>query len=134
MRVLLADSDAEFVEVLGDYLGQCGLEAETAEDGIECLARAVGGAYDALVLERDLLWGGGDGVLASLRDVPHVASLPVILMVAEGKREEFDRWVVGPVVAWLQKPFRLSELVRQLNRLSQDDSGRQDRAPVNAHH
>jgi DNA-binding response OmpR family regulator len=58
MRVLIAGSDAEFLEVVQSYLARHGHEGKIATDGLECIAMLRDVRPDVLVLESDLLWGG----------------------------------------------------------------------------
>jgi CheY-like chemotaxis protein len=112
MRILIADDDEAFLEILQSYLWDRGHEAEIASDGLECITILRDFAPDVLLLERDLLWGGSDGVLAQMRDDPLIPRIPVILMT--DSPEEFDALTNPIVVALLRKPFRLSDLLEQI--------------------
>jgi DNA-binding response OmpR family regulator len=112
MRVLIADDDKGFLEILQFYLWNRGHEVQIATDGLACISALREFAPDVLVVARELLWGGGDGVVAEMRDDHLLCNIPVILIA--DSPEEFHPMADSFVVAWLQKPFRLSKLLVQL--------------------
>jgi len=112
MRVLIADGDRALLEILQSYLWDRGHEAEIAADALECIVMLREFAPHVLVLERELLWGGSEGVMAAMRGDSRLHQIPVILIA--DKRGGPDSMVDIRLVAWLQKPFRLSDLLGQL--------------------
>lgn len=115
MRVLLADGDVDQLECLQSWLWDCGHEAEIAADGMECCATLPEFLPDVVVLERDLLWGGGAGVRDLMREDPALAGIPVILVADGGfAPEDYESLSDPPIAGWLQKPFRPSDLLSQL--------------------
>lgn len=105
-HVLIAESDAELCDIYCRFFGQRGYEAESTRDGLDCLARLRRRSPTTLVLDRQLPWGGGDGIVAWLREECGVAELPVVLLV-DGTNDI----ALPPVKQVLRKPFRLSELL-----------------------
>jgi DNA-binding response OmpR family regulator len=116
MRILIADNDEPRLGIMQSYLWDHGHEAEIAADGLECIAILQEFVPDALVLDQELLWGGCDGVMAQVGDDPLLCQIPVILVVDE--REKFYSSAHPRVVAWLKKPFRLSDLLGHITSLS----------------
>lgn len=111
MRVLIADSDEQFMELLQSYLWDMGHEVEYATTGMACIAILRDYAPDVLVLDDELLWGGCAGVLAEMQEDPFLADTPVILTSDSG--DKFPS--LNPnVTALLRKPFRLTDLARQI--------------------
>ena len=78
-RLLIADRDAELCEVYRRFLTERGYEVETSTDGLDCLAKLRQVTPAVLVLDLELLWGGGDGVLAWLREERPAPRIPVLL-------------------------------------------------------
>ncbi len=114
MRILMADPNETFLEVLQSYLWNRGHEAEIAIDGLECIAMLRDFVPDVLVMERDLRWGGCDGVLTRMSEEPSLAKIPTILTADNGAPNASRAFVVpqhAPIVGWLYKPFRLVELL-----------------------
>ena len=61
-RVLIADPDKLLLAAYSQHLTQRGASVSTARTGLECLEKLMQSVPDVLVLEPELLWGGGDGV------------------------------------------------------------------------
>ena len=73
IRVLMADPDECLPLAYRESLSREGFELVTAASGLECVARLRERVPDVLVLEPQLPWGGGDGVLAMMGEVSDVA-------------------------------------------------------------
>ncbi len=82
VSVLVADPDPSLPEVYRGPLSRAGFEMRTALDGLECVERLRERVPDVLVLEPDIPWGGGDGVLARMSEVPHLAAVPVMILTS----------------------------------------------------
>lgn len=114
MRVLIADRDQAFLEVAQRYLSRHGHEVKTATNGLESVAILHRNVPDVVVLQRELLWGGGDGVWALMQQMPGWSTIPVILTSDGGIQDESDS-IAGPqLVTQLQKPYRLEDLLGHL--------------------
>ncbi len=64
MRLLIADSDPALADIYQSFFSNDGHDVEMAADGVQCLESIRQHLPDVLVLEYELPWGGGDGVLA----------------------------------------------------------------------
>lgn len=63
-----------------------GFNVVTADNGLECLDVLGRFVPDVIVIEPELLWGGGDGVLAVISDMPELRSVPVLLLTTDCNR------------------------------------------------
>ncbi len=81
VRVLIADSDERLLDRYRLHFRE-EFELATATNGVECLACLRERTPDVLVLEPQLLWGGGDGVLAVMHQVSRLAFVPVMILTA----------------------------------------------------
>jgi DNA-binding response OmpR family regulator len=109
LEVLIADHDVELAMLYSRFLARHGFSAETVTGGLECLRRIRQLSPDVLVLDRDLPWGGGDGVVACLRE--EGVSVPVILTTWSTSPDMVGGLVVPPVVHCLRKFFPLPALL-----------------------
>jgi DNA-binding NtrC family response regulator len=109
--LLIAESDADLRDVYRKFLGERDYEVETASDGLDCLAKLRQRMPAVLVLDLELPWGGGDGVLAWLREHRVTAGLPVVLTAAAGCSPDATKDIRPPVVEFLPKPFTLTTLL-----------------------
>lgn len=89
MRVLIAEGDKVFLDIAQDYLLHCGLEVNVATNGVEAVASLRRDRPDVVVLDRELLWGGEDGVRALMRQVPR--------LVGNSRDSDIDRRHAGGI-------------------------------------
>lgn len=116
MRVLIADGDQAFLEVARQYLSRHGHEVKTATNGLESVALMQCDVPDVVVLQRGLLWGGGDGVLDLMRRWSGWSKIPVMLTSDGGIPEEAGPIASPQLVVQLQKPHRLEDLLEACSR------------------
>jgi two-component system response regulator CpxR len=114
MRILIVDDDAEFTEMLSEYLGSEGFEAEVALRGIDGAERAVRDPFALIVLDVMLPDLNGFEVLRRIRIQSQV---PVLMLTA--RAEEVDR-IVGLEIGaddYLRKPFSARELMARIHAI-----------------
>lgn len=108
--LLIADGDAELCDVYERFLTERGYEVETSSDGLDCLRKLRQVSPAVLVLDLELRWGGGDGVLAWLREENPTPATSVVLTTTACSPDGAER-TEPPVVACLPKPFTLTALL-----------------------
>jgi DNA-binding NtrC family response regulator len=114
-RLLIADGDAELCDVYGQFFAECGYEVETSTNGLGCLGKLRQSMPAALVLDLEIRWGGGDGVLDWMREVSPAHGIPVILTATAGFPQRVAEFLEAPpVVDYLTKPFALSTLLEKV--------------------
>ena len=129
-RVLLVDDDAELTEMLADYLTREGFEVECAHNGEEGLARALGEAFDIVVLDVMMPRLGGIEVLNRIRAE---SPLPVLMLTAKG--DDTDR-IVGLELGaddYVPKPCTAREItarIRAILRRADDAQRPQSILPI----
>lgn len=80
MRLMVADADEGILERCERFSSLNGIALRTATGGVECVAELRRWFPDVLVLDLDLPWGGGDGVLTVMREDDLLAGIPVVLL------------------------------------------------------
>jgi DNA-binding response OmpR family regulator len=130
-RLLVADRDAELCEVFQRFLTEWGYQVETSTDGLDCLAKLRLVRPAVLVLDLELLWGGGDGVLAWLREQSPAPRIPVLLTATAAASPYMAEFNEASAVDYLSKPFTLTALLASV-RSAVARSGR--REPSNPNH
>jgi DNA-binding response OmpR family regulator len=106
--LLIADGDVELCDFCHRFFSEEGYEVAIASDGLDCLEKLRRVRPAALVLDLDLRWGGGDGVLAWLRDERAASGVGVVLTATAGSAPDVAE---PPVVKFLPKPFALMTLL-----------------------
>src|SRR5438045_3181599 len=110
-RVLVIDDDRKLCRLIRDYLEPMGYEVSAAHSGTEGVERALGAAWDAVIL--DVMLPGLDGFEA-LKQIRRTSDVPVLMLTARG--EEADR-IVGLEMGaddYLPKTFSTRELLARL--------------------
>jgi DNA-binding response OmpR family regulator len=109
--LLIADRDLRLCDMYRQCFTNNGYDVDIATGGLDCLARLRAGPVSALILDLDLPWGGGDGVLAWLRDEPSLPRPPVVLLTSEN-HQRLKRTQLGPpVVGCFQRPCSVRVLL-----------------------
>jgi response regulator RpfG family c-di-GMP phosphodiesterase len=113
VRVLIADPDEGLLE---DYRGHLREEFElaTATNGVECLARLRERAPDVLVLEPQLPWGGGEGVLAVMHQVSPLTIIPVMILTACREVRVLQRVAPFRISDYCVKPLAPGQLATRI--------------------
>jgi CheY-like chemotaxis protein len=109
--LLIVESDTALCRLYERFLRAHGYGVETAADGLSCLAKLRRGPPAVLVLDLEICWGGGEGVLAWLREEPPTAWVPTILTATAGLLQPPAHLGAPPVVQCLLKPFSLAALL-----------------------
>ncbi|MGD9773341.1 response regulator [Diaphorobacter sp.] len=121
-QLLMIEDDHRLAQMVGEYLGQSGLQVTHMADGTSGLARLQspeGGALPDLVI-LDLMLPDIDGleVCRRIRALPGAAAqVPVLMLTAKG--DPMDR-VIGLEIGaddYLPKPFEPRELLARIRAL-----------------
>lgn len=109
LDVLIADQDPELAELYGAFLADHGFTTRAVSGGLACLGLVRQQRPRLLVLDNELPWGDGAGVLACLRQDRF--PLPVILTTWTTNEDRFHAMLTPPVVVCLHKFFPLPTLL-----------------------
>lgn len=110
-RLLIAEPDADLRDVYHDLSPHFGLAAETAADGLECWIKLRACPPGALMVDADIPWGGGEGVLARLREDFDGAEPPAVFVTGGDPPGVLSmRFGIIPERCF-QKPFRLGAVL-----------------------
>jgi CheY-like chemotaxis protein len=118
--LLVAEGDSELRDIYGEFLAGS-YDVQTAADGLDCIEKLRRLMPTVLVLDRELRWGGGDGVLAWMREQDALGRASVVLTATAGLVDggSLRR---APVVKFLTKPFTLMALLESVNAAAAGNS------------
>lgn len=111
-RVLIIEDDAGVRKAVADALDAFGYDSESAKDGEEGLSRALGEAFDLVLLDVRMPRMDGHAVLAELRRAR--PGLPVIFLTARGESDERVKGLRGGADDYVVKPFGAEELAARI--------------------
>jgi FixJ family two-component response regulator len=112
--LLIADSDVRRRGELRRLFSSSGFRVVAASDGLRCLGELVALEADVLVIALEIPWGGGDGVIARLKDGLPIGRKPLILVIGETPVETLSaRTGVAPCNCF-SKPLRKEDLLDRI--------------------
>jgi two-component system, OmpR family, copper resistance phosphate regulon response regulator CusR len=115
VELLIIEDESRTRDLLAFGLVEAGFSVDSCDNGVDGLARALSGGYDAIVL--DIMMPGMDGwaLLAGLR--AHDRKTPAIILSA---RDAVQDRILGLTLGaddYLVKPFAFDELLARLRAL-----------------
>jgi DNA-binding NtrC family response regulator len=115
MTILIIDDDAAMRAILTDFLTRRRIPVIADSNGADALARLEREHIDAVVVDKEMAGMNGLEVLRAVRrDRP---GLPVILITAFGGPRVAQDALRNGASGYLEKPFRMHQLVAMLRRV-----------------
>jgi CheY-like chemotaxis protein len=113
--ILVVDDHEEIREALAEILEEEGHEVQQAVDGLEALEMIAASPPDVILL--DIAMPGMDGLetLQRLKDRPESSNLPVIMVTAQGDRQNMVKAVQLGVRDYVTKPWEPGEVEMCVN-------------------
>jgi FixJ family two-component response regulator len=112
--LLIADNDVRRRGELRRFFSNSGFLVAAASNGLECVAELVAMEPDSLVIELDIPWGGGDGVIARLNDGLRVGRKPIVLVMGDAPAEVLAARTGVALCNCFSKPFRKEHLLDRI--------------------
>jgi DNA-binding response OmpR family regulator len=130
-RILLADTDKGLLDRYREFLSGQGFEVATATTALDCVEQLRTFRPHVLVLEPDLPWGWGEGVIARMREEADLPLVPVILLTVRRDKDGLCASRDFPIRACHVKPVSPTVLARSIEALAPDNGGPYGLATVN---
>ena len=113
--ILVVDDHEEIREALAEILEEEGHEVLQAADGLDALEMISRRLPDVILL--DIAMPGIDGLetLSRLKEIPESATLPVIMVTAQGDRQNMVKAVQLGVRDYITKPWEPGEVEMCVN-------------------
>lgn len=115
--VLLAIRPTQDRRDYSSALRRIGFEVRVADHGLDCLEVLEDFIPDVAVIEPELPWGGGDGVLSIMNSNQDLRIVPVVVLTADGNRSalySISRYLIKDFLKQPVSAARLAERVRRL--------------------
>ncbi|PIR16590.1 MAG: hypothetical protein COV46_07690 [Deltaproteobacteria bacterium CG11_big_fil_rev_8_21_14_0_20_49_13] len=116
-KILIADDDKEFVEILSERLTSVGYDTVIAYEGIRALQLAHHKKPDLIILDWKMPVGLGSVVLKDLKNAPDTKHIPIVILTGlDDTALEVTAKQLG-ADAFFRKPYNTQEFLLELKEL-----------------
>ena len=113
-KILVVDDEPGMVMVLSKFLKHNGYDVITANDGLECIAKAENESPDLILLDNLMPNMDGPTALAKLQASEKTKGISVIMVTALSDKENIASAQKGGAVEYVVKPFDYTILLEKI--------------------
>ena len=118
MKILVVDDFSTMRRIIKNLLRDLGFtNTSDADDGQTALPMLKSGSYDFLVTDWNMPGMTGIELLKAVRADPDLASLPVLMVTAEQKKEQIVEAAQAGVNGYIVKPFTAITLKEKIDKI-----------------
>ncbi len=118
MKILIVDDFSTMRRIIKNLLRDLGFtNTAEADDGKTALPRLKAGGIDFLVTDWNMPGMSGLDLLKAVRADPDLATLPVLMVTAEAKREQIIMAAQAGVNGYIIKPFTAATLKEKIEKI-----------------
>ncbi|MFQ5487947.1 MAG: chemotaxis response regulator CheY [Gammaproteobacteria bacterium] len=118
MKILIVDDFSTMRRIIKNLLRDLGFNnTSEADDGNTALPMLKGGGFDFLITDWNMPGMQGIDLLKAVRGDPDLASLPVLLVTAEAKKEQIVEAAQAGVNGYIVKPFNAATLKEKIEKI-----------------
>ena len=118
MKILVVDDFSTMRRIIKNLLRDLGFNnTSEADDGQTALPMLQAGDFDFLITDWNMPGMTGIDLLRTVRADPKLASLPVLMVTAEQKREQIVEAAQAGVNGYVVKPFTAGVLKEKIDKI-----------------
>ncbi len=118
MKILIVDDFSTMRRIIKNLLRDLGFtNTEEADDGTTALPMLQTGKFDLLITDWNMPGMQGIDLLRAVRADEKLATLPVLMVTAEQKREQIIEAAKAGVNGYIVKPFTAQTLKEKLEKI-----------------
>jgi two-component system, chemotaxis family, chemotaxis protein CheY len=118
MKILIVDDFSTMRRIVKNLLRDLGFtNTSEADDGLTALPMLQGGKFDFLVTDWNMPGMQGIDLLKAVRADPELASLPVLMVTAESKKDQIVEAAQAGVNGYVVKPFTAQTLKEKIDKI-----------------
>ncbi len=118
MKILIVDDFSTMRRIIKNLLKELGFSNVTeADDGNTALPMLKSGGYDFLITDWNMPGMQGIDLLRNVRADPGIATLPVLLVTAEAKKDQIVEAAQAGVNGYIVKPFNAVTLKEKIDKI-----------------
>lgn len=113
-KILVVDDSDPVREVMKSVLEHSGYDVAEARDGYEALDVLGSEVPDLVVTDIAMPRMGGVELIKRMADSPELCEVPIVVVSANIGVVDRKKTGEGQIVAWVEKPFRLKQLLAEV--------------------
>ncbi len=118
MKILIVDDFSTMRRIIKNLLRDLGFNnTMDADDGTTALPMLKSGNFDFLVTDWNMPGMQGIDLLKAVRQDPELASLPVLMVTAESKKDQIIEAAQAGVNGYVVKPFTAQTLKEKIEKI-----------------
>jgi two-component system chemotaxis response regulator CheY len=118
MKILIVDDFSTMRRIIKNLLKDLGMtNVQEADDGQTALPILKQGGIDFLVTDWNMPGMTGIDLLKEVRSDPNLASMPVLMVTAEAKKEQIIAAAQAGVNGYVVKPFTAAVLKEKIDKI-----------------
>ncbi len=118
MKILIVDDFSTMRRIIKNLLRDLGFtNTHEADDGVTALPMLRSGDFAFLVTDWNMPGMTGINLLKEVRADPKLASLPVLMVTAEAKRDQIIEAAQAGVNGYVVKPFTAQVLKEKIDKI-----------------
>lgn len=118
MKILIVDDFSTMRRIIKNLLRDLGFSnTQEADDGMTALPMLKSGDFDFLVTDWNMPGMTGIDLLKAVRADEKLASLPVLMVTAEAKRDQIIEAAQSGVNGYVVKPFTAQALKEKIDKI-----------------
>ncbi len=118
MNILIVDDFSTMRRIIKNLLRDLGFtNTSEADDGTTALPMLKTGKFDFLVTDWNMPGMQGIDLLKEVRSDPNLASMPVLMVTAESKRDQIVGAAQAGVNGYVVKPFTAATLKEKIDKI-----------------
>ncbi|MCG3143562.1 MAG: Chemotaxis protein CheY [Gammaproteobacteria bacterium] len=118
MKILIVDDFSTMRRIIKNLLRDLGFQnTQEADDGQTALPMLQNGSFEFLVTDWNMPGMQGIDLLKAVRADPRLATLPVLMVTAESKREQIIEAAQAGVNGYIVKPFTAQTLQEKISKI-----------------
>ncbi len=118
MKILIVDDFSTMRRIIKNLLRDLGFtNTHEADDGVTALPMLKSGDFDFLITDWNMPSMNGIDLLRAVRGDDKLASLPVLMVTAEAKRDQIIEAAQAGVSGYVVKPFTAQALKEKIEKI-----------------
>lgn len=118
MKILIVDDFSTMRRIIKNLLRDLGFSnTQEADDGVTALPMLKNGDFDFLVTDWNMPGMTGIDLLKAVRADEKLATLPVLMVTAEAKRDQIIEAAQSGVNGYVVKPFTAQALKEKIDKI-----------------